>query len=643
MQEFRRFVRGPVGKVLLGAIILPFVVSGFYGYFAGRSSGDVVAKVEGSKITRNYVNARVERVREMLRQQSPNVSPAMLDSFVRPKMVLQGIINEQLIQAAASDAGMVYSQKQVATDIYRTPVFQDHGKFSQNAFERVVRSNGMTPQSYMQGLRQDKVAKQFRDGFIQTDFALPHELQEQRRLGEQKRDIRFARLDVNKLRDQFTISDKEVSGYYKAHQDEFMRPEQFRVAYIDLSGDHYADSIKVSDADVAKEYQARRTMMEQAGVGTAKRVAHILIAVDDNRDLAAAKARAAQAEQALQSGSSFAEVAKTYSDDLATAKRGGDLGLLSKGALPDSLEKALADMKTGDVSKPVVSDAGVHILKVESEEAKSDLPSLAELSTQIRNELKKARIESRLNDDVSKLEDLLYEHSDLQTPAEQVGLKVKTTDWSALANLPVPLSNDKVQKALNSDSVRSQGHNSDLVEIKNGHYVAVRIADEKPAEPLPLADVTAAIRQRLKGQKALAQADDLAKQARGLVDKGANLDKVAVLFTAKINEQDGLQRGGDEPDAQVVNDAFATPRPKPGDVSGIAFSRLKDGSVVAFQVTTVTDGNAEGLTKEQQDSALAQLANVEGQRNFRQVLSMLHDQGDIDVYPERLSQSSGDQ
>ena len=92
MQEFRRFVRGPVGKVLLAAIILPFVISGFYGYFTGGGSDSTVAEVEGNKITRAYVNSRTQQLRQMLRQQSPNINESMLDSFIRPQMVLQGIV-----------------------------------------------------------------------------------------------------------------------------------------------------------------------------------------------------------------------------------------------------------------------------------------------------------------------------------------------------------------------------------------------------------------------------------------------------------------------------------------------------------------------------------------------------------------------
>ena len=142
MQEFRRFVRGPVGKVLLGLIILPFVISGFYGYFSGGGSQDTVAEVEGSKITRAYVNSRTERLRQMIRQQSPNVTESMLDSFIHPQMVLEGIIGEQLVNAAAENAGMEFSDAQAAKLIRANPAFVQDGRFSEQTFEQLVRAQG---------------------------------------------------------------------------------------------------------------------------------------------------------------------------------------------------------------------------------------------------------------------------------------------------------------------------------------------------------------------------------------------------------------------------------------------------------------------------------------------------------------------
>ncbi len=642
MQEFRRFVRGPVGKVLLAAIILPFVISGFYGYFVGGGSGDVVAEVEGNSITRRAVSQRVERVRDMLRQQSPNMNPAILDSFVRPEMVLDGLVNEQLILSAAENAGMVYSVNQLNPMIQSQPLFQEEGKFSNVRFERELRARGMTPQSYIRGLRQDMVKEQYRSGFMATDFALPAELNEQRRLGEQVRDIRYAQLDLNELRNSFTVSDEEVEAYYTDNQGEFMRPEEFRIAYVELSTDDYADKVSVSDEDVAAEYEVRKAIMEDSAANTARHVSHILIEVGGDRDLEAAKARAEEAASAIAGGMSFADAAAQYSDDPGSANAGGDLGVVSKGALPEEMETAIEALSPDVVSEPVVSDAGVHLIKVTNVAEKRDMPPLEELAGQIRADLQQARAEALLSDDVATLEELLYEHGDLQSPAEQVNTQVQTTDWVPLSSLPAPLATPRVQQALGTQEVRSEGHNSELIELSQGHYLAVRIADEKPAEAMPLEEVTFAIRERIKGDMAADKVQTLFAEAETRIAEGADLETLASLFDTQVEEQEGLQRGGAEPSMEVVNGAFALPRPAEGEASDLALIRTGNGSVVAYQLTRVEDGNADPLNAQQQMAALSELSNVEGQRNFRQVLALLREEGDVELFPARLNPNADD-
>jgi len=636
MQEFRRFVRGPVGKVLLAAIILPFVISGFYGYFTGGGSDSTVAEVEGNKITRAYVNSRTQQLRQMLRQQSPNINESMLDSFIRPQMVLQGIVNEQLMIAAARNADMAYSDSQAAREIRDNPAFVDNGAFSETRFEQMVRAQGMTPQGYLDGIRQERISQQYRGAFAGTDFALPNELAEQRRLGEQSRDIRYVRLDLDGLRRNVTVSDEEVNAFYEEHQDEFMRPEQLRVRYLELNPSHYADRIEISDEQIQGEYQARKQLRESAS--TRRQVAHVLIAVNDDRDEDAAVARAEEARQALESGESFADVAAEYSDDAATANSGGELGTVEPGALPESLDQALEGLSVGDVSEPVVSDAGVHLLKVESEQ-KAETAPLAEMRDQIVADLQRAQAQSMLSEDLVTLEELIYEHANLEVPAEQLDLPLETTDWVSLQNLPAPINNDQVRQALNSDAVREQGHNSDLLELGGDRFVAVRLQDTQAAEPQPLAEVRDDIVAQLRLRKARDRAAELADQARTAAEEeGADLNRLAELLNGAVEEQSGLQRGAAEPDMAVTDAAFGTPRPADGETSDIRFVDLRNGDLVAFQVTGVEDGAVQALPDEQQRQALRELARVEGERTFRQVMAYLRDNLDVELHPNRLAE-----
>lgn len=633
MQQFRRFVRGPVGKVLLALIILPFVISGFYGYFSSSGSQGAVAEVEGSKITDSYVKERTQRLRQMIRQQSPNVTPAMLDAFVRPRMVLEGIINEQLVAAAADKAGMAYSDVQAAKLIRANPAFEENGQFSEPRFESLVRTQGMTPRGYLNGLRQDHLSQQYREGLRATGFALPDELDADLRLLNQTRDLSYAILDVDTLKKQETASDDQVKAFYKAHQSEFIRPEQYKVRYLELTSADFAAQAKVTDAQIQKEYKARKEMRESSS--TRREVADILIAVNDKRSEKEALARAQQARKELDAGKSFAEVAHSYSDDASTASNGGDLGMLSKGTLPPKLEAALDTLKVGEVSQPVVADSGVHLLRIVRED-KQTMPPLKQVKDQIAADLEKSQEQTLLSEAVSKLEELVYEHTDLQEPAAELNLKVQSTDWTGLDDLPKALNDAKVRDALQSDSVAKQGHNSDLLEVGKGHYVVVHLAGTKPPEPKPIAEVSDDIRAQLKQQAALKHIKSIEQKARTAVkDQGANLEAVAKVMGAQVQSDANVARRAQKPAKALIDAAFGAPSPKDGKPAPVQFVSLSNGSLAAYQVTKVTEGSTK-MTDDQRKQALNQLAQSEGQQSYQLVMQYLRETLDVTVHADRL-------
>ncbi|PKM22863.1 MAG: peptidylprolyl isomerase, partial [Gammaproteobacteria bacterium HGW-Gammaproteobacteria-14] len=111
MQSFRKFIRGPVGLVLLVLFMIPFIITGFYGYFeSGGRQADIVAEVDGAPIYSRQLNDRVQRMRQQIRQQSPEIDGRMLDSFINPGMVLQGLVNNELLALEARQAGLAVSE-----------------------------------------------------------------------------------------------------------------------------------------------------------------------------------------------------------------------------------------------------------------------------------------------------------------------------------------------------------------------------------------------------------------------------------------------------------------------------------------------------------------------------------------------------
>lgn len=486
MQSFRKFIRGPVGMVLLVLFVVPFIITGFYGYFESSGSADVVAEVEGAPIYGRQVNERVQQMRQQVRQQSPDVDPRLLDSFINAEMVLEGLISNELIALEARRADLAVSEDMAARMVYEVPQFRDeNGQFSPDMFERFVRSQGMTQRSFISNLRRELVLNQARSGIEDTDFALPAEVGEQRRLAEQRRDIRYLRKNVAEVGAEHDVTDQEISDWYEANQASFLSPEALRLQYLVVDPALVEDSTELSEEQIEAEYEVRRAAMEQVAARAERRnAAHLQVSINDDRSEAQAQQRISSLQDRLNMGEDFAALAKEASDDVSTAAAGGDLGPVGRGDLPESMEQALFALQEGEVSQPVRTDSGYHLVKLISVRTR-DLPAMEDSREDIIRDLHRRAAEMKAVEMADRLEELAFEHGDLQTPAAELGLEIQTSDWLTLASPTGLLAQAEVREAVVSPALRDQRLNSDLIQLADGRSLVVRIDEIKPAQPMP--------------------------------------------------------------------------------------------------------------------------------------------------------------
>jgi peptidyl-prolyl cis-trans isomerase D len=359
-----------------------------------------------------------------------------------------------------------------------------------------------------------------------------------------------------------------------------------------------------------------------------------LVSVNDDRSQAQAEQRIASLQDRLNMGEDFAALAEEASDDASTASAGGELGPIGRGDLPESMEQALFALSEGEVSAPVRTESGYHLVKLLSVQTR-ELPNMSDSRDDIVRDLRRRAAEMKTIEMADQLEELAFQHSDLQTPAETLGLSVQTSDWLSLANPTGLLTEAAVREAVTSPALRDQGLNSDLIQLADGRALVVRIADTQPAEPMPLAEVSSRIRSAIQREKALADIDALTEESRQALTSGADINALAALMGAAVREQDDLMRTDATPSAEVVAAAFRAARPSEGSASTEVI-RLANGDLVALSVVAVRDGGTE-LDEAEQRTALAELASVEGARSLRQTLMLLRDTASVDVYQKRLN------
>ena len=219
-------------------------------------------------------------------------------------------------------------------------------------------------------------------------------------------------------------------------------------------------------------------------------------------------------------GADFAQLAKQHSEDVGSSGNGGDLGLVERGLFPPEFEQAAFTLKAGEVSKPVRTKDGYHLIKVTALKPELRKP-FQEVRDAIDKELRKRPAEEQFFEMAERFRMLTFEQADSLQPAAQVlGLKVAQTDWFTRAGGSGIAADRKVVEAAFDPELRGQGRCSPSRRVitSGGHPLG-----HEPATLRPLAEVRASIEQTSTGgraQRAKTGEDLLARSAGGDPDLG---------------------------------------------------------------------------------------------------------------------------
>ncbi len=502
--------------------------------------------------------------------------------------------------------------------ILQTPEFQVDGKFSSERFDQVIRQLGYSRMQFRQMLAQEMLIGQLRAGVAGSGFVTDAQVLAFARLEKQTRD--FATLNVKADPAAVKLTDDEVKAYYDEHAKEFMTPDQVVIDYLELKKSSFFDQVAVKDEDLQAAYQK-----EIANLSEQRRAAHILIEVNDKTTEAQAKAKIEEVQARLAKGEKFEALAKEFSQDPGSANNGGDLGYAGPGVYDPAFEKALYSLAKDQVSDPVRTDFGYHLIKLLGVEA-PEVPTLASLKDKLTRELKASQVEQRFVEATKQLEDSAFEASDLAQPAADLKLTVHTSKPFGREGGEGVAANRAVVTAAFSTEVIDEGANSTAIELDPETVIVLRAKEHlKPAQ-LPLESVAAAIRTQLTKEHASAAAKTKAEKLIADLREGkAPLDKAVdgqswKATAAATRAQEGV-------DPAVLQALFRMPKPAAKDKPTFSSVTLSDGSLVIVRLNGVNEAAAP--TDEEKAQYRRFLASREGQQDFAAYRKQLESQADI--------------
>lgn len=616
LQDIRDNAQGTIAKIIIGVLIVSLSIWGMDAIIGGFSGEPEVATVNGEDITeRDFLRVvQMETQRRLAAMNNPD--PSLLDDDQIRREVLESLIQEQVLIQDASNQGLELSDADIDSLITQMPQFQVDGKFNRDRFVATVRNLGMGVGEFREAMRRQYVVSQIRAGLVQSGVVAEENAAHLLRIQNQTRDFRMVRLSADDVAGQVEVTDEEVAAYYEDNTGLFMLPERVDAAYIALSLEALADTVEISDEEIAAYYESRAAELADEE----RRAAHILIEDNDS-----AGETIAEIQRRLAEGEEFASLAKEFSTDTVSAEQGGDLGFAGRGVYGDAFEDVLFAMEAGEVSEPVSTSFGAHLIKL-LDVRKSEVPALEEIRDQLRRELASDKAAAQFAEVRSQLSDLAYAANDLADPASELGLEVREKAGVTRDGGEAPFDHPGLVRQLFSDDVLKDGYNTELIDVGDSVSVVARVKEYFEREQQPLDEVREEIRAALLEQKVREAQRERAEQLIAGLQDGKELADLNV-GTGDWQEFSGQSRNNAELGAGVMNDVFSLQRPVEGQpVYGMSAAG-EDMVVIALDKVTEGEVAAGGEDLQQLQNFLASL---EGQREYTAYQQYLRERAEVD-------------
>ena len=591
---------------IMALIALPLVMWRMAGEFQGGANGEVLAKVNKEPIYANDLQNSIAQVRERLKPLA-EINPDMVtDEFVE-KQAMEELISRVLVSQLALDSGMRISDEQVAEQIATMREFVQDGVFDQERYIQTLQNAQLTPKQFEERVRGLSTLDQLQEAIMSSEFATTSEQKRIASLMGETRDIGYLRLPVSLfMDDNESFSDEEIETYYNDHRTDFVIAETAKFEYIELKRDQLADQFEPDEEAIQAAYNAR---LKDFSTEPEWKARHILLEIPEDADDATVEKTKTLAQDILariKQGESFADLAKEFSDDPGSAAQGGDLGFFGKGMMVPPFEKAVAELDVDEVSEPIKTRFGLHIIQL-TDKKEGSIKPLSEVRSTVIADLKQAEIENLFFDRREMLETMAFENpGTLEPAADALKLSIIESEFIKPTGAASGVfQNPQVIKMAFSDEVLRDENNSAAIELADDHVLVLRVKEHRPESIEPLESVRDLITQSLKLKAATLRAETLGNDIRNKILAGGDIAELAKNNKAEWQRLGAIGRNNSVLTRSLQELAFSL-RLNDNAEEAIQGEALEDGGYALLQLFEVYPGKVD------EETLLAQKERIEG-------------------------------
>jgi peptidyl-prolyl cis-trans isomerase D len=537
----RKRARSTWIKAIFLIIVLVFIFWGVGGSLSGGRS-DGVATVDGRNISLREFQRALENMKNAYREvYKERLTPELLERLNLREQALDQLIQTRLLEAEAKRIGFTASDDEVRQEISKVEAFQEHGSFTQDRYLRILRYLRLTPGEFEEEQRSQLLIKKLQRLIDDATQVSDDQVKDLFQFSREKASLSFVKIASADLLQEVSVDAKEAEEYYNTHQESFRQPERVKFVYAAYPIKQFESGIEISTQDVENFYNDHKE--DRFTTPARVHARHILFSLSANasaEEKTKARTAAADVLAKAKAGEDFAKLAETYSQDKATAPRGGDLGFFQRGRMVKPFEDAAFALSPGGISDLVESQFGIHIIKVEENEPEKVKP-LTEVEAEIRNDLirerAKEKAQARAQEDRVKVQN----GASFAEVAQAAGSTVVETPLVAHdETLPeLGAQPQLIEAALNLNLQQI----SEPISIEESWYLVS--PREKVASTIPdFATVKEEAEKKKKSEKAEQLAKEKAEAILAKVKETKNLAAAVAEQKLTVEETDSFTRQG---------------------------------------------------------------------------------------------------
>ena len=634
LSAIREKATGWIAWMIVILISIPFALWGVNSYFEGATQ-IVIAVANGVEIEQSdYQRALAQKQRQLVQLAGRDLGTEYLDSPVFKRQVVDSMIDEALAREFSRDRGFRISDNQLNRFIRTTEAFHTNGQFDNERYERLIGNAGLSVQGFQAQQRQQLTTDQMRISLAETAFVSRTELNYALKLLNQKRSAVYAILLLEHFLEGVKITDEDISNEFDAKRAVYFEPPQARVAYVELSVARLADAIKIDDSAVKKHYDDAPRRYSKPGSRSAS---HILLPLAAGAAAEeAVRAKAARLVSEARGGADFAELARTYSKDAGSATRGGDLGVIQKGAMVPPFEKAVFALNAGEISEPVKTEFGYHVIKV-TRVSKTEAIPFEEVREDIAAALRRRGGEAEFVQLAEQLGNIAFEQPDSLEPlTDQLGLAIQTSDWFSGAMGTGIAANPKVRKAAFSDEVLVDGLNSGVIEINPDTLIVFRKLEHRERRPMLLEEVSDQIKTTLENRQAMLALEQAGNAILTALTDGTPWAELLGRYgLVEASLPAAVEEITDPQEQAIAVKVFAAPHPGAG-APVFGGGQISPEVFAIYRLDAVTMGDPSAVEQEEREQVRTAILRRQGDLLFDGFRADLRKAADVKIFDDRL-------